>query len=753
MRITRTGPGAPAFMKTLVVLLLLAVALGAGHWSAQRPGEGLDAFVAEALATVERLGDDVADGAERALASVSETDEESLDPPGTEPSGIGASDVAAGDAEVPLGGALPADAAVDAAALAAGATAEAADVGRGGAVDSPDGAADAAMPAGVPGAPVGTPAGAAGIDPAALQAVAAPTVGTSAAPAPVVGDATSASVPAASPAAAPSGSAPDAASPGAGTETVDALGSRVAALENELTRTMTSSESSVVQSRLDEAERRLVETEQRLDGALAGLDAVPAGTEADTGTGGAAGADATAVARLDALDGRLALLGRQLDENGASTRDGVDALADRIDALAERLDAVGADGEAARATLAERVAEIGERTETLDARLGTFVAGDRVERGGTGDGASGDAPGARAAAGGGAGIDTALAATSLRVPGLGAALPTGGAGDRAGASGGAGRTPGGASGLSAVDRRLAALESKLRDDATDSRRLRSLDAGLGAIGQRLDALAERDARRADALEALEASVGELATRSDALSIDAVQGRVREELQSLAAEVGPDADVAGADVASLVAALEATSARVAGLEARVRDLPASSPAAGDAQETQSALESQIRALGRRIETLPRASDAALVEDLDEVRERVRELATQGFVTQEELRAQVAGRNVEYKIYFDKNSTEIGDEAATVLDSFIAQETNRTSGVSIFGFTDTKGSATYNQQLAQRRAANVRSYLIRNGFDYTKIDNVAGLGEDAAAAILGDEQEDAGQRVVVLFAAQL
>ena len=703
MRIPRTGPGAPAFMKTLVVLLLLAVALGAGHWSAQRPGEGLDAFVDEVLATAGRLGDEAASGAERALAAAPETAEGTPDPSDATSSRGGTSDVGAGSAELALGGALS-----------------------GGAKS---------------GAPGGAPADAAGIDPAALRAVGAPAAGTSAAPA--IGDASGASAPAA---------APGGASPVAVTETVDALGSRVAALENELTRTMTSSESSVVQSRLDEAERRLVETERRLDGALAGRDAAPGdvGTGADPDAPGARGADAAAVARLDALDGRLELLGRQLDENGTATRDGVDALADRIDALAERLDAIGADGEAARAALAERVAEIGERTETLDARLGTFVAGDRSE---SGDGAGGGTDGARAAADGGTGIDAALAATSLRVPGLGSAPPTGGAADRGTGSGGAADGVRGASGLSAVDRRLAALESKLRGDATDSRRLRSLDAGLGALGERLDALAERDARRADALEALEASVGELATRSDALSIDAVQGRVREELQSLAAEVGPGADVEGADVASLVAALEATSARVAGLEARVRDLPASSPAAGDAQETQSALESQIRALGRRIETLPQASDAALVEDLDEVRDRVQELATQGFVTQDELRAQVAGRNVEYKIYFDKNSTEIGDEAATVLDSFITQETNRTSGVSIFGFTDTVGSATYNQQLAQRRAANVRSYLIRNGFDYTKIDNVAGLGEDAAAAILGDEQEDAGQRVVVLFAAQL
>ena len=53
---------------------------------------------------------------------------------------------------------------------------------------------------------------------------------------------------------------------------------------------------------------------------------------------------------------------------------------------------------------------------------------------------------------------------------------------------------------------------------------------------------------------------------------------------------------------------------------------------------------------------------------------------------------------------------------------------------------------------RDRTNVRSYLIQNGFDYTKINTLSGLGEDAAAAELEDEVEDANQRVVVLFAAQ-
>jgi len=53
---------------------------------------------------------------------------------------------------------------------------------------------------------------------------------------------------------------------------------------------------------------------------------------------------------------------------------------------------------------------------------------------------------------------------------------------------------------------------------------------------------------------------------------------------------------------------------------------------------------------------------------------------------------------------------------------------------------------------RRATNVRSYLIQNGFDFTKIKSLSGLGEDAAAIKAEDGAEDAKERSVVLFAAQ-
>ena len=67
-----------------------------------------------------------------------------------------------------------------------------------------------------------------------------------------------------------------------------------------------------------------------------------------------------------------------------------------------------------------------------------------------------------------------------------------------------------------------------------------------------------------------------------------------------------------------------------------------------------------------------------------------------MTQDELRQRTEGSAVEYKIYFDAGSTEVGEAAARVLDSFIVQEQNRTTGVSIFGFTDRRGSDSYNRR---------------------------------------------------------
>lgn len=463
------------------------------------------------------------------------------------------------------------------------------------------------------------------------------------------------------------------------------LSSRIDSLENELTRTMTSSEAGVVQGRLADTEARLAASDERLEAAFESFEAAAQGNQA-------------LLSRLTEIDGRLDLLARRIDESDDDSA--LDELTERLGRLGDET-RLGLDD--TRTTIGEMQSELvllADSAETLEARLATIGAGggpDGDARDGSGEGA-------------------ALATVN-----------------------------------DAIDQRIANLESKLATSRADTKRLDALGEQIARLGERQTQSDGRDAERDQTLASLGSSLEEVSTKNDALSIDSVQQQISEQLANLEASV--DTDTRDADVDELTDTVEAARNSIRELESRVQSLPAASSAADSAQQSQSALESQIAALERRLEQLPQQTDPALVSGLDAVREQVEEIQAKGFVTQEELRAQVEGKSVEYKIYFDKNSTQVTEDAARVLDSFIAQETNRTTGVAIYGFTDTTGDASYNQQLAQRRAANVRSYLIKNGFDYTKIGNVAGLGEDAAAAILEDEQEDANQRVVVLFSGQL
>ena len=305
-----------------------------------------------------------------------------------------------------------------------------------------------------------------------------------------------------------------------------------------------------------------------------------------------------------------------------------------------------------------------------------------------------------------------------------------------------------------IDQRFQSMETKLATVNTDTRRIANLSSELNDTREKLKALEADKAATETELATLKQSLQELRTKGESLSIDTVQSEIRQQLSTLQSQV--DSDASSENVEVLTSLLDATTDRIQVLEQRVQDLPASSSAADTALQTQSALEAQIAGLKRRIESIPQGTSTELVTSINstisEVREEVDELKAQSFVTQADLRAQQQGSSVEYKIYFNRNSTQITEDAAKVLNSFIAQEKNRTIGVSIYGFTDRRGAASYNQQLALRRATNVRSYLIQNGFDYTKINTLSGLGEDAAAAELEDEVEDANQRVVVLFAAQ-
>lgn len=284
-----------------------------------------------------------------------------------------------------------------------------------------------------------------------------------------------------------------------------------------------------------------------------------------------------------------------------------------------------------------------------------------------------------------------------------------------------------------VDERLSGIEQRLATVNTDSRRVEAMTEQLSAANNKIAELELQNNEARQSIEELNSSVEILNTVSESISIDSIQAQISDQLALAQSQF--DSSAENSDNEQLKALLDVTRNRIQTLEQRVQDLPASSNEADDAQQIQSSLQTQIAELEQRLEALTGS-----------------EPAQASVVTREDLTEQEKPEAVEYKIYFNRNSTDITEDAARVLNSFITQEKNRTTGVSIFGFTDRSGSAAYNQELALQRATNVRSYLIQNGLDFTKIKALTGLGEDAAAAVLPDEAADAQQRVVVLYADQ-
>ncbi|MFK7853408.1 MAG: OmpA family protein [Granulosicoccus sp.] len=479
-------------------------------------------------------------------------------------------------------------------------------------------------------------------------------------------------------------------------------------------------ELAAISSLVSGSETRLNTVDQRLSAQDEALTAANSSVEqvreelASVGTSVrdiSAGNDA-GIVRLDAIDSRLDLLVRRLDEQ--TTVADLKSINDNVNSISTQLSSLADDQTALEKSVSENVSEMNDRADALSLRLNTLASQNRsqIENPET----SGDDTSASDGSSNQSAEDTVQAVSAFNA---------------------------------GLDERFSAIESRLTTVNSDSRRISTLNEQLEAARKKITQLEARDALTLQSFEEINGSISELKTASDSLSIDTVQAEVRDQLALVQAQLESNIEANNTD--ALEELLDSTRGQIQSLEQRVLELPAASSEADNAQQIQSALESQIAALERRLETASNA-DPALISKLSTVKEQVDQLAAKGFITQDDLRARQEGKAVEYKIYFDRNSAEVTEDAAKVLSSFIAQEKNRTTGVSIFGFTDRRGPAIYNQQLALQRATNVRSFLIQNGLDYTKIKTISGLGEDAAAAVLPDNADDAQQRVVVLYAAQ-
>jgi len=79
-----------------------------------------------------------------------------------------------------------------------------------------------------------------------------------------------------------------------------------------------------------------------------------------------------------------------------------------------------------------------------------------------------------------------------------------------------------------------------------------------------------------------------------------------------------------------------------------------------------------------------------------------------------------------IEFDLNSDRILPSNTPILNNAVNYINSSTGSYNVVGATDTRGTDAYNQKLSERRANNVKNYLIKNGVQSGKINSI-GKGE--------------------------
>jgi len=484
-------------------------------------------------------------------------------------------------------------------------------------------------------------------------------------------------------------------------------------------------DATVVNGRLQDAERRLDASDQKLDVIESSVDAL--GEEIKTVSSSLGNLNDN-VAGLSAdlneqddeqtltnIGTRVDTISAQLDELAASSEqndgEALDAMGTRIDALSTQLNDINASNETTLASLGNDIAIVTEANEAMQGRLDTLSV-DTSADGGAALSAQVDQRLQE--------LETKLSTANsdkLRLNSLMARLNT-------------------------TDQKIESLGVAQTDSAADSDQLAEFTAALNASTEKTEALEVQLNQANDKIASMSEELEALKNQSGSTSVETLQAELTQQLEELESRIAnTNGNTANTDVSTLNATLSATRQRIQSLESRVQSLPTGDDNAAAAQAAQSSLQEQIAAMEARLGALPQQTDPELLNTLSQVQQDVAE-----------LRERETPNTIEYRVYFGNGSTGISDDAAVVLKSFIKQEQNRTTGVNIYGFTDRRGDAAFNQRLALRRATAVRSYLIQNGFDYTKIKFLTGLGEDAAATTLEDGVQDSDQRTVVLVADQ-
>lgn len=171
--------------------------------------------------------------------------------------------------------------------------------------------------------------------------------------------------------------------------------------------------------------------------------------------------------------------------------------------------------------------------------------------------------------------------------------------------------------------------------------------------------------------------------------------------------------------AVLSLLVAASVGMAGCR-RQPAAPAPAPAPAPDNSAQARADS-IAAAQRRADSLAAARAA-----------EARDAAARAQATQAELTGILAAR-----VYFDYDRDALRDDAMSTLDQKAAVlQANPGVTMVITGHTDERGSDEYNLALGQRRAAQVKRYLVSKGIDGARL-TTQSMGESQPAVQGSDE----------------
>jgi OOP family OmpA-OmpF porin len=103
---------------------------------------------------------------------------------------------------------------------------------------------------------------------------------------------------------------------------------------------------------------------------------------------------------------------------------------------------------------------------------------------------------------------------------------------------------------------------------------------------------------------------------------------------------------------------------------------------------------------------------------------------------------------FDLYFVEGGTELTPESHQALDGVVAAALARSGAdITVTGHTDSLGSLQDNDQLALRRAQEIRQLLVQRGFPLERIEAV-GRGERELAVMTADDVSEPRNRRVVI-----